>query len=209
MDKAVDLEPAKSDAKPGRGKGRGRGRGRPPIPAAEKKKTPPKFPYLLTNLVRAGNQMGSSSSWKIILANLKSTVTQKLRLRPLSELTEESANGHLCKNRSVLQMLGKLTDSGGLSFGGMPPSSALNDSAEELLQTHGLFKFAQFFEGGRAVTVTLHNKSESIMPTWFKFNALCQGFVDVLIGGLRPLMCSLLRRQSYLMPTNKLCSRPR
>ena len=100
----------------------------------QKPKAKAKSPFLLSNLVRAGNQMGNASSWRIVLGSVKSIVQSKLKLQPLSEATEESQS-HLRHNTRVLHMLGKLRSTD------IPcsqqPSQALVNSAEELLQILG------------------------------------------------------------------------
>ena len=138
-------EPDPSPApKPSRGRGRGRGgRGRGAGTVSEKdtntnvKATPKakaKVPFLLTNLVRTGNQMGSSSSWKIIQKSLRQTIASRLQIEPLSSKAVGDAQLHL--NRSILVMLGKIlpSDDHLAEPSGLRPSQALCDSAAELLQ---------------------------------------------------------------------------
>lgn len=126
----------KKDTTQGRGKDKAKGRGKGkkgPSPqntelANGKAKAKAKSPFMLSNLVRAGNQMGNASSWRIVIGSVKSIVESKLKLQPLSEATEESRD-HLRKNTRVLHMLGKLRN---VETCKLQPSQALVDSAEEL-----------------------------------------------------------------------------
>ena len=120
----------------GRGRGRGRGRGKVDgvkgqkdskdpgsAPAVPDKTLPkPRKAFLLANLVRAGNQMGLSSSWKAMLRNLRQLISDKIKIEPLSALPRD-AECRLKHNTGVLEMLGKLSG----------PSKCMNDAAQELL----------------------------------------------------------------------------
>ena len=115
----------------GRSKGRGRGRGRPPLPDAErvkKKVGKGKVVLMLSSLVRAGNQMSNSSSWTIVLKQVRTTIFDNLILSPLSELPE-TAIANMEMSKSILTMLGKLKSDNAVRV-----PEALHESATELLR---------------------------------------------------------------------------
>ena len=105
-----------------RGRGRGRGRGRKSkddIPDSDegkqkqeqqqKKNNKAKESYLLANLVRAGNQMKSSSSWEILQRSVRHLISKSLVLQPLSKLPPlEVRQERQARNRRILTLLGKL-----------------------------------------------------------------------------------------------------
>lgn len=89
-------------------------------------------PYLLTNLVRTGNQMSAASTWNILQKSVRACVASKLQLLPLSDYSSPEAESFLAINTATMQMLGKLpeivTDKNGVK----KPSS-LRDTTTELL----------------------------------------------------------------------------
>lgn len=158
----MDDEPPKSQPLPPKGKGRGRARGRGRGRSGKvddsdkgdklggddtdnKGKQPKKhakIPFLLTNLVRTGNQMGNAGSWKILLQNLKCLIGAKLKIEPLANLPDD-ADSRLASNRAILTMLGKLApesdgadDVAACKVSG--PSESMRDASEELLKFLGL-----------------------------------------------------------------------
>lgn len=154
-------EPAAPEIKPkGRGCGRGRGRGKGsksedvgPAPKkdskekGEKTEKAKKGPFLLTNLVRVGNQMRGASTWSILQNALQKVIEQKLVLRPLSS-RPQSALDQLKFNIEILKLLGKLPsgfdfnatelseDSDQHSTANSKKQSELMESASELLRRH-------------------------------------------------------------------------
>eukprot|EP00435_Cladocopium_sp_Y103_P026688 s1849_g6.t1 len=157
-----DPEPAAPETKPkGRGRGRGRGRGAskgskgadvgpPPktvIDEKEKAKVEKtkKGPFLLTNLVRVGNQMRGASTWSILQNALQKVIAQKLVLLPLSS-RPQSALDHLKVNIEILTFLGKLppgfdfklfeSQSDACPMATSKKQSAVMESASELLRRH-------------------------------------------------------------------------
>ena len=104
----------------GRGRG-GRGRGRKSKDdkpddhegkqkeQQQQKNNKAKESYLLANLVRAGNQMKSSSSWEILQRSVLHLISKSLVLRPQSKLPSlEVRLGRQARNRRILTLLGKL-----------------------------------------------------------------------------------------------------
>lgn len=140
------MEKEKEKPEPsGKGKGRGRGKGRgktgPKGKGAEvapkaKAKAVAKVPLLLTNLVRTGNQMKSSSSWRIVRNNLAQVIAGKLEIRAMSGQGVGS-QANLSMNRSLLIMLGKLPAEMETSTWSTHPSPTMCQAAEELLQILG------------------------------------------------------------------------
>lgn len=157
-------EPAAPEIKPkgrGRGKGRSRGKGSKsedvgPAPKKdiedskekdEKTEKAKKGPFLLTNLVRVGNQMRGASTWSILQNALQKVIEQKLVLRPLSS-RPQSALDQLKFNIEILKLLGKLPsgfdfnatelseDSDQHSTANSKKQSELVESASELLRRH-------------------------------------------------------------------------
>ena len=131
----------------GRGKGRGRGRGVVPEPVQQdqsqsqsqsQKKGKGKVVTMLSSLVRAGNQMGNSSSWTIVLGQLGPLIAEKMVLQRLSALAA-GAEAQMELNKGILIMLGKMnpdkdghgdTDETARS----EVSPALHESSTELLR---------------------------------------------------------------------------
>ena len=102
-----------------RGRGRGRGRGRKSKDdkpdgdegkqKEQKQKNNAKESYLLANLVRAGNQMKSSSSWDILQKSVRHLISKSLALQPKSKLPSLEVRGERqARNRRILTLLGKL-----------------------------------------------------------------------------------------------------
>ena len=102
----------------GRGRGRGRrgkggrkgsGKGKSETDTSEmankKQKDQKKPPFLLTNLVRAGNQMGGSGSWALIGRALERLVDENLELLPMSQ---RPSDDRLRWNQDILKVLGKV-----------------------------------------------------------------------------------------------------
>ena len=134
------------------GKGKGKGKNHEGEAEQEKAtKTKTKVPFLLTNLVGTGNQMGNASSWRIVQNALKQTITKNLVIQPLSSIPPDG-KARMSLNRSLLIMLGKLppevATSGNLTSG--MPSKTMCDSASELLQSlcyvHIFLHFCLFFQ---------------------------------------------------------------
>lgn len=128
-------------------KGRGRGgRGRKPkgvgkgkVEETEKEKEKnakavTKVPFLLTNLVRTGNQMSNAGSWRIVQQALQRIISERLQICPLSSLPADAEN-QLELNRAVLTKLNKLSGPGTAM-----PSRIMSDSATEPLQFLDLFQ---------------------------------------------------------------------
>lgn len=103
----------------GRGRGRGRGgkggrkgsgKGKEQAQAEtseanQKKENQTKKAFLLTNLVRAGNQMGGSGSWTLLGRALEGLVDENLELRPMSE---RPGDDMLRWNEYILKVIGKV-----------------------------------------------------------------------------------------------------
>ena len=150
-------EPAAPEIKSkGRGRGRGRGRGKdsksedvePKIQDSKEKdkaEKAKKGPFLLTNLVRVGNQMRGASTWSILQNALQKVIEQKLLLLPFSS-RPQSAHDHLKFNIEILIQLGKLPSSFKFNEFECEPDqhgtanskkqSELVESASELLRRH-------------------------------------------------------------------------
>lgn len=143
-------QPEKAETTRGRGRGRSsnKGKGRSGKGSQENKesesKPPPKTPpSLLTNLVRLGNQMGQSQSWRCILKNLTVCISQRLTLAPRSSLTAEQERAQMQVNRTLLILL-DILDSSQEVDNVLPPQKAdvdmastrrpLREAAEELLK---------------------------------------------------------------------------
>ena len=66
-----------------------------------------KGPFLLTNLVRTGNQLSGGTTWTILQRALDTAVRKRLRLLPVSTLPQD-AEDRLRWNKDLLTLLGKL-----------------------------------------------------------------------------------------------------
>lgn len=106
-------------ARGGRGRGRGRGRGgkgnvgdgssdNPP----QQNNAPPRKrqPFLLTNLVRTGNQMGGATTWTLLQKSLELLISEKLVLAPMSSRAPDAAMENLKRNQHILSTLGKIPE---------------------------------------------------------------------------------------------------
>ena len=71
------------------------------------KDTQQKGPFLLTNLVRTGNQMGGASTWSILCKALDKLVSANLQLLPVSKMPVD-AHDRLIWNQGIMKLLGKL-----------------------------------------------------------------------------------------------------
>ena len=113
-----------SDSKGGRGRGRGRSRGRgrglsgsdmkedqtkDKDKDKDKDTTNKRCPTLLTNLVRAGNQLSGSSTWFILRKSLWNCISLKLKLIPKSARSP-NAEQYYETNKTIMRMLGKLPE---------------------------------------------------------------------------------------------------
>lgn len=105
------------EAESGRGRGRGRGRGKKAKEQDqtaeedkkqkkdEKENQKKKSPFLLTNLVRTGNQMGGAGTWTLLEKALVKIVNQRLELCPVSQ---RPSDDRLRWNQDLLKLLGKV-----------------------------------------------------------------------------------------------------
>ena len=141
VDKTLQ-QPQPEKAETTRGKGRS-GKGSQENKESESKPPPKTPPSLLTNLVRLGNQMGQSQSWRCILKNLTVCISQRLTLAPRSSLTAEQERAQMQVNRTLLILL-DILDSSQEVDNVLPPQKAdvdmastrrpLREAAEELLK---------------------------------------------------------------------------
>lgn len=111
--------------KPAKGVGKGEDKGKEKEKGA---KPVTKVLFLLTNLVRTGNQMSNAGSWRIVQQALQRIISERLEICPLTTLPAD-AEAQLELNRTVLIMLNKLSGPGTAV-----PSRIMSDSATELLQ---------------------------------------------------------------------------
>ena len=167
------------DVPKGRGRGRGRGgRGKGGRSGGhevqdsasadtdtKKQNNQRKGSFLLANLVRAGNQMQSGSSWSIVRRSVLQIISKNLILLPLSQLPprrvmEERAARH----REILTLLGKLPNPDQCGRVGRKPPDVFA-SAEELLQCLAQESFLIF-------PVTLDFCRSIRCLTGFEFEAL-------------------------------------
>ena len=125
--KTAETTDAEPDPAPLKGRGRGRGRGKNVKGSGkgsktggdedgkknkdkhdkDPKDTQQKGPFLLTNLVRTGNQMGGASTWSILCKALDKLVSANLQLLPVSKMPVD-AHDRLIWNQGIMKLLGKL-----------------------------------------------------------------------------------------------------
>ncbi len=141
LDKDKDKEPVSGKPKPTRGRGRGRGRGGKSSGEVETKSDAPstidaaaqptrkRFPYLLANLVRTGNQMQNAGSGAMLRKQALALITKRLTVHPIGR-KPTNAEEQLVWNRHLLTMLGKLPAEHDAT---REKPTAINKTAEELL----------------------------------------------------------------------------
>ena len=135
-----------------RGRGRGRGRGGKKSSSStmdgkdtcvgqtetteqkqnSKDSSQQRVPYLLTNLVRTGNQMSAASTWNLLQKSVRACIVSKLQLLPLSDYSSPEAQSFLAINTATMEMLGKLPEIV-IGKNGLKKPSALRDTTTELL----------------------------------------------------------------------------
>lgn len=98
-----------------------------------------KTPSLLTNLVRCGNQMGLSSSWKFAEHSLNQQIHAKLKILPLSQLSAQQKSDNEKANIQTLTLLGIWQTTEQLAG---CKKTAMMESAEELIEI--LFRISFF-----------------------------------------------------------------
>lgn len=130
-----------------KGSGKGKEHAQAETSEANQKKenqTQTKKAFLLTNLVRAGNQMGGSGSWTLLGRALEGLVDENLELRPMSQ---RPADDMLRWNQYILKVIGKVppdfdivafdSDSGSGNELPLTKRNGVLESAIELLRFAG------------------------------------------------------------------------
>ena len=158
--KPVTDEAPAAASNSGRGRGRGRGRSKTAETklsesgtdsGSKKQMQPPddmkvnsgkgktQGPFLLTNLVRTGNQTGGASTWKIMKCTLKTLISERLTLVPFSERGVE-ADARLQKNINTMKFLGKVPEDFALD---LPDQDSLQKQPAKLAKLCSAIEFLQ------------------------------------------------------------------